>query len=323
VFISILLIITGVLLLLGGGEALLRGAVGLATFCRLSPAVIGLTVVAAGTSVPELAVSALAAFQGRTDMAVGNVVGSNIFNIAFILGSTALFRSLALSGTTLKFEYPALLLVTFVFIVLSFDGYITRLDGLLLCIIYLFFTAHLVRWARNDVSEKENELFVAEVRELSPQTTKETGIWLSIGFTLLGVVLLGTGAELTVRGAVVVGSELGMTERLIGLTILAGGTGLPELVTSLVSVLRGRDDIAVANVMGSNLLNILVILGVTAIVSPLAVSPAIVASDNWWLLACTLLAFPLMFIGRRIVRTDGVLLLVFYCVYLAHLLLRT
>lgn len=314
-------IVVGLLLLVAGGEALLRGAVGLATLLRMTPAVIGLTVVAAGTSVPELAVSVLAAGLGSTDIAVGNVVGSNIFNLAFILGVGALVRPLAIGGNTIRLEYPVLVLVTLMCLAVCEDGRISRLDAVLFLSVYAGFTAYLVSLVRQQMSETEVQEFRAEVQELA-RSDPGPRAWLSGLLVVAGIGLLAAGAHSTVTGAVELARLLGLSERVIGLTIVAGGTGLPEVVTSLVSSIRGRDDVAIGNVIGSNLFNILGILGASALVSPLTVAPEIVASDCWWMLGITLLVFPFMSTGLRINRWEGGLLLGSYVAYLAVLLGR-
>ena len=317
------LVILGLILLVGGGELLLRGAVGLATLARVTPAVIGLTVVAAGTSVPELAVSLLAAMRGNEAVAIGNVVGSNIFNITFILGLSALIRPLSISGNTIRLEYPVLALVTLLFLIISHDGSIGRLDALLFLASYVMFTAYLVALVRRQMNEEEKKGFGAEVKELTSSVDLRRGATFSFFLVAAGVSLLVGGAHATVTGAVELGRLIGMSEGVIGLTIVAGGTGLPEVVTSLVSSVRGRDDIAIGNVIGSNLFNILGTLGISGLIRPVAVPPEIISSDNWWLLGVTALLFPLMFTGLRITRREGGLLLSTYVIYLAVLLSRS
>ncbi len=322
-FLSALLHVLGGLgVLVVGGEILLRGAVGVATICRLTPAVIGLTVVAAGTSVPELAVSAVAAYEGKPDITVGNVVGSNIFNIALILGLVASYRRLTLSGNTIRLEYPALFLFTMLFIVVSRDAAIGRLEALLFLASYICFTAYMIRVVPKDITAREKKEFAGEVSELQPTPEKEPDLKISLGLLVGGVALLALGAEWCVSGAVVLGTLAGISERVIGLTIIGGGTGLPELVTSLVSSYRGRDDVAIANVIGSNIFNILCILGLTGLLSPIPVSEAIISSDNWWMLVATIVLFPIMKRGLDINRREGYFLLAFYGVYLLQLIFR-
>jgi cation:H+ antiporter len=320
VLLSIALIVLGVAFLVAGGETLLRGAVGLATLLGLTPAVIGLTVVAAGTSVPELAVSAIAAYQGKLDIAVANVVGSNIFNITVIIGLCALVRPVAIIGNTIKLEYPVLALVTMLALVVVEDEKIGRLDATLCLAIYVCFTAYLVSLVRQQVTAAERRDLKAEVAELTPAAAPRR--WISIVLVGVGIILLAIGAQLTVTGAVQLARLLGWSERVIGLTIVSAGTGLPEVVASLVSSIRGRSDVAIGNVIGSNLFNILCILGLSAMIRPLPVQPEIVASDCWWMLGSTLLLFPLMFTSRLVSRREGAVLLIVYGVYLSQLLVR-
>ena len=310
----------GVVLLVVGGEALLRGAVGLATLLRLTPAIIGLTVVAAGTSVPELAVSGIAAWQGKADIAVANVVGSNIFNIAVIVGMCALVRPVAITGNTIRLEYPVLALVTLMCVVVARDGVIGRLDATLFLATYAGFTAYLVRLVRHQVTATEAHDLGAQVAELTPPEQPKHRAWVALALVAAGVGLLGAGAQLTVGGAVGVARVLGWSERVIGLTIVSAGTGLPEVVASLVSSVRGRSDMAIGNVIGSNLFNILAILGLSGLASPLPVQPAMIRSDCLWMLGVTALLFPLMFTGRRVNRWEGAVLWTAYCVYIGLLL---
>ena len=318
--VSLLLVFGGLVLLVAGGEVLLRGAVGVATLLRLTPAVIGLTVVAAGTSVPELAVSGIAAWQGSTDIAVANVVGSNIFNILFILGLGAVVFPLSISGNTIKLEYPVLALVTFTYVVLSYDGSINRLDAILLLAIYPCFTAYMVKVVRTQMNAAELQEFRSEVQELTEPMAEGPRAWVSVALIVGGIALLVGGAHLTVTGAVQFARLFGISERVIGLTIVAAGTGLPEVVTSLVSSFRGRDDVAIGNVIGSNLFNILVTLGLTGLIDPLPVPQETVANDNWWMLGATVLLFPVIFTARRIVRWEGGSFLILYVMYVALLL---
>jgi cation:H+ antiporter len=319
VLVSLGLIVLGLALLVAGGEALLRGAVGLATLLRLTPAVIGLTVVAAGTSVPELAVSGIAAYQGKADIAVANVVGSNIFNITFIIGLCALIRPLAITGNTIKLEYPVLALVTLLCLVIAQDGAIHRLDAVLFLVAYAAFTAYLVSLVREQVTAAEARELKAEVAELTPAPARPRA-WVCLALVAAGVTLLGGGAHATVTGAAGVARLLGWSERVIGLTIVSAGTGLPEVVASLVSTVRGRSDVAIGNVIGSNLFNILAILGLSALASPLPVQAELVSSDCWWMLGVTLLLFPVMYTGLRVNRWEGGVLLAVYVVYLGLLL---
>jgi len=311
------LILLGFLLLVVGGEPLLRGAVGLARLMRLTPAVIGLTVVAAGTSVPALAVSAMAALQGSTDITVGNVVGSNIFNITVVVGLSALIRPLGIGGNTIRLEYPVVALVTLMALAVAADGAIGRLDAVLFVTVYVLFTVYMLSLVRGQMNEEELHEYDEEIRELG--ASRVSRAWVSLSLVAGGVALLGFGAHATVTGAVGLARLLGLSERVIGLTIVAAGTGLPEVVTSMVSSYRGRDDVAIGNVLGSSLFNLCGILGLSALMRPLPVHPGIISSDNWWMLGITLLLFPLMYVGQRVSRRNGVILLVAYGAYMGVL----
>jgi cation:H+ antiporter len=317
---SSLLIIVGFALLVAGGELLLRGAVGLATLLRLTPAVIGLTVVAAGTSVPELAVSALAAWQGSPAITVGNVVGSNIFNVCCVLGLAAMVRPLRITGNIIRLEYPVMALVSLLCVVVCDDGRLNRLDATLLLAIYIWFTAYLVSLVRQQMHEHEIQAFQEEVQALGETDARPLGAWASAACIVGGLILLGSGAQVTVTGAVTLARLFELSEWVIGLTIVAAGTGLPEAVTSLVSSYRGRDDVAIGNVIGSNLFNILGILGLSSFLTPLSFPSDTIRSDNWWMLGVTLLLFPLLYTSRRISRWEGAVLLILYGVYLTVLL---
>jgi cation:H+ antiporter len=307
-FVSIFLILAGLALLAGGGELLVRGAVLLAKKLKLSAAVIGLTVVAAGTSVPELAVSVLAGISGNVDIAVGNVVGSNILNVTVILGVATLIMPLVVGGNIIKLEYPVMLLVTLLGVVVMGDGVVGRLDAVLLLATYIGFVTYLVSIVRERMLQAETLQINAEVDALAPPSEGQADPLKASLLVGLGIIFLGLGAELTVRGAVEIGRWLGLSERVIGLTIVAFGTSLPEVVTSIVAALRGRDDVALANIVGSNLFNITVILGLSAMVSPLVVSLQIISYDLWWMLAVATFLFPCMRSGLRISRIEGAIL---------------
>lgn len=308
----------GLLLLAGGGEALLRGAVALASLLRLPPAIIGLTVVAAGTSFPELSVSVIAAIREQPDIAVGNVVGSNLFNITFVLGLCALVRPLAITGNSIRLEYPVLAIVTLMILALAQDGEINALDGILCVSIYLLFTTYMVTLVRGRVGPAEAGEFVAEVESLAARPRLGS----ALAWVVAGSVALGVGATLTVEGSITLARMAGLSERVIGLTIIAAGTSLPEVVATLVSTVRGRDDVAIGNVIGSNIFNILGILGLSSLFSPLPVHESIVRIDNLWMMGATLVLFPLMFTRLRIDRWEGAILFAGYIAYTSSLLTR-
>jgi cation:H+ antiporter len=311
-----LLILGGLALLGGGGEALVRGASGIALLARVTPAVVGLTIVAAGTSMPELVVSVQAALAQSPGLAVGNVVGSNIFNIGAILGLAALVRPLRIQTDTVRLEWPVMMLAAFQLHLLARDGVVDRLEGGFLLSAMVAFTAYAVWLGRKHSSPVTAG---TEVVTASFGRTGSVALALNVAAAVLGAGLLAAGATLLVRGAVAIASGLGVSDTVIGLTIVGAGTGTPELVTSLVASFRGKDEIAVANVVGSNIFNVLGIIGATALITPLPVPAEIIARDAWWMLGASALLFPLARSGMRVNRLEGAALLAGYIVYLVVL----
>ncbi|MEZ4586762.1 MAG: calcium/sodium antiporter [Gemmatimonadales bacterium] len=313
------LVLLGLTLLAVGGEALVRGSVALARLAGLTPAVIGLTVVALGTSLPELVVSVIASLGGQPDLSVGNVVGSNIINISFILGLAALLIPLPITGNAVKVEWPVMFLAMLVFAVWSRDNEITRVEAGLMLVLLVLVTANAIRLARAEVGASEATQLDQEVEELalrgpgSPST-------LAVVYTVVGIGLLLLGGKYLVDGAVRLAEIAGMSERIIGLTIVAGGTSAPEIATTVVAALRKRSDIAIANLLGSNIMNTLGIVGVAGAIHPLRVSPAMLASDLWWMLAGALILFVLLWFRKSLSRIDGAVLVGFYAVYLGLLI---
>lgn len=320
---ALMWIALGLALLGLGGELLVRGSVALAKLLRISPAMIGLTIVAAGTSVPELAVSLVAAMQGSSAIAIGNVVGSNIFNILVILGLGAILSPLAITGNTIKWEYPFLALVTVAFILVCMDGTVSRIEAGAFVAAQAGFLGVLTWIARRQRGMADLREFEQEAEELDiPAEAPPMRLRLSLTLILGGMAMLAVGARATVHGAVELAEMIGMSERVIGLTVVAAGTGLPEVAASLVAGLRGRPDVAIGNVIGSNLFNVLAIVGITGLVRPLEVPPETISADNWWLAAVTAMIFPMMVTDRQIRRLEGSALLGLYAVYVWILVTR-
>jgi len=305
---DIVAIIAGLVILTLGGEALVRGATSIARRANIAPAIIGATVVAAGTSMPELVVSVQAAMAGSPDVAMSNAVGSNIYNIVLILGITPLIIPLAVQGVTIRLQWPVMLLAAAWLLMLARDGLLDRLEGGFLLLGLVVFVAWTVRLARDVAPEHEKKTF-GSVAERVPMAETTRHWVLSIGGIIVGVALLVLGAKLLVDGAVTIAGSMGISERVIGLTVVAVGTCLPELATSIIAALHGRADLAVANVVGSNIFNVLGILGATALTHPVGVNKSTISVDNWWLLALSLLLFPLMKTGKVISRAEGAFLL--------------
>lgn len=314
------LVAIGVACLGFGADLLVRGAVTIARAARLSAAVIGLTIVSMGTSLPELTVSIAAALKGSADLSLGNVVGSNIFNIGAVLGASALIQPMRVHGSAVRLEWPFMFLASFQLLLLARDGRLDRLEGGFFVVALALFTAYAVMIGRVAVSGEE----AADLREEVSRRAGRDGLRTmlgALGLIAAGIGLLVLGGEALVRGAVGLARAFGMTERIIGLTVVAAGTGTPELATSIVAARRGQSEIALGNVIGSNIFNVLGILGVTALVRPLAVSPAMLGSDLWWMLGLSLALFPMMRTGAVVGRREGGLLVAAYGTYLALLVL--
>jgi cation:H+ antiporter len=316
---TVLQLVLGLPLLLGGAQAMVNGAVSIALSLGISRLLVGLTVVAMGTSAPELLVSLVSAFQGAADMAVGNVVGSNMANILLILGISAMIHPLALEKTIRWREIPFVLLSTLVLVVLANDQVLTdaqgsrldRADGLAILGYFAVYMYYITSVAAHNSGSQEG----AEGRSM--------GLPLAGLLVLGGIAGLAVGGHLVVNGAKEIAAALGMSQALIGLTILAVGTSLPELATSVTAALRGNADIAVGNVVGSNIFNILWILGATATITPIDYNTALNA-DIWLLVGVSLLFFLFTFTWKKhkIDRREGGLFFALYIGYLIFLFLR-
>lgn len=297
-----LLLALGVALLWGGAEALVRGAVGLATRFGVSSLVVGLTVVAFGTSMPELAVSAGAALDGLGDVAVGNVVGSNICNIGLILGVAALVRPVATETRLVRFDVPVAILVTLLGGAMLWNDEVGRVEGAVLVALLVAYTVHCARAGRREETG-------SEVRVESPRPPARAG--LQAGLVGAGLVLLVVGSRMFVGGALALSRSLEVAEAAVALTIVAVGTSLPELATSVVGAARGEGDVAVGNIVGSNIFNLLGILGVAALARPLR-APGIAPVEGLVMLGFTLALLPILRGEGRIGRGEGLLLLAAY-----------
>ena len=318
-FVSLLLIAAGIAVLGVGADLLVRGAVSIAKAVKISAAVIGLTIVAMGTSLPELTVSVSAALRGASEIAVGNVVGSNIFNIGIVLGLAAIVRPIRVHSSAVRLEWPFMFLASFQLLLLARDGRIDRLEGAFFVIGLALFTAYAVRVGRAEVGTEAAADFADEIGRRDVDVAA-----IGVGKALLligaGVGLLVAGGEALLRGAVDLARAGGMSDRVIGLTIVSAGTSMPELATSIVAARRGQSEIALGNVVGSNIFNILGILGIVAFVRPMSVSPLMVSNDMTWMLGFAVFLFPMMRTNAVISRGEGALLVAAYAIYVALLI---
>lgn len=321
--IHILLVIIGLVVLVAGAESLVRGAASIASKLRIPPLVIGLTVVSFGTSAPELTVNIISALSGSPDLAIGNVIGSNIANILLILGVAALIVPLSVKSSTVWKEIPfALLGVLLVFVMGNDDLFdrvgfnaLTRTDGIALLALMIIFTYYVFGLTKKSQEEGDS----SELNEAPPQY----GMLASGGFTVAGFAGLVVGGRLLVDAAVEIASAAGLSESLIGLTIVGIGTSLPELATSVVAALRKHADIAIGNVVGSNIFNVFFVLGTTGTILQLPFSSSVNFDIGISILA-TVLLFVFMFVGKkhRLTRLEGAMFLVLYASYITYLVIR-
>jgi cation:H+ antiporter len=329
---DILLLILGLTVLIVGGEFLVKGAVGIAKKFHLSPLVIGMTIVSFGTSAPELIVSAKAALGGNPDIALGNVIGSNIANIALVLGVTILIFPMIVDRNSKVIDWPMMMFSTVMFYIFAQDGFIATWEGIILFLALIAFIYYIISNSRKKVKKvssrgvgKVKDDIVEDYTLLSLDEVsvpdKPRPFVKSILFLLIGLVGLYFGAEWLLEGAVNIAREFGMEERVIGVTIVAFGTSVPELVTSGVAAFRKETDISIGNLIGSNIFNIMCVLGITAMIKPVNVSDQIIHSDMIWMLGIAAMLLPLMIIGKKMGRLKGVMLVGTYVVYILTLLI--
>jgi cation:H+ antiporter len=316
--------VAGLALLVAGAEALVRGAGKLAISFGVSPLVVGLTVVAFGTSSPEMAVSVQSALNGKVDIAIGNVVGSNIFNVLFILGACALILPLVINRQIIRQEVPIMIGASLLLIAFMWGGSISRIEAIIMFALLVVYTVFLVVQSRKQA--KASAGADASADQGIDMSSKWDRHWaVQVVLVVVGLVLLVQGSNLFVEAAITFAKYLGVSELVIGLTIVAAGTSMPEVATSILATIRGQRDIAVGNVIGSNTFNILGVLGVTGIVAPtsLVVAPSIISFDMWVMLAVAVACLPVFFSGREIARWEGAVFLGYYAAYTAYLILMS
>jgi cation:H+ antiporter len=311
------LLIFGLLLLVVAGEFLVKGAVGISILLKLSPLVIGMTVVSFGTSMPELLVSVNGALDGNSGIAIGNVVGSNIVNVAFILGLSVIILPILPDKQTLKIDYPVMVAASFIFIIFALDNFIARWEGFVLFAILIIFVYRMVTKSRKDEKVK------AEAnKDNGQEELKSMPVWKSIIFVVLGLIGLFFGAEWFVDGAIQIAASFGLSDAIIGVTVVAVGTSMPELIASVVAAVRKQADISIGNIIGSNIFNIFGVLGLAAIIQPIGVGQESVEFDGLWMIAVALLLLPMMYFGKALGRISGSILVFSYIVYIAWMILK-
>lgn len=318
---TFLALAAGLVCLVAGAELLVRGAASIATRLGIAPIIIGLTVVAFGTSAPELAVSVSAGLSGNGDVALGNVVGSNIVNTLLILGGSAVVSSLVVTQRIIRLDIPLLIGASVLALLLSLDNEIGRIDGLVLFVGIVAYTGWLIRAARRERTDVVAEYDEA-VEELEVEVIDKP-LPVQVGLVVVGLAILVAGSQLLVASATDIAESLGVSDLVIGLTVVAVGTSLPELATSLLAAYRGQRDIAVGNVVGSNLFNLMGVLGLTGLVSPdpIPVADSSLQVDLPVMLAATVVLVPMIWTGFTIRRWEGLVLVAFYALYVTFLVL--
>ncbi|QUB78015.1 calcium/sodium antiporter [Prevotella jejuni] len=304
---NILFIVIGIVLVLWGADRLTDGAVAVAEKMKMPQIVIGLTIVAMGTSMPEFCVSLISALKGTSDLAVGNIVGSNIFNTLLIVGVSALVAPMSIMKTTVRKDIPFALVASALLLIMCLDGDISRIDAAILFVMFLIFMYITLRGAK------------AQGTDLEEKEKKPMATWLSVVWILVGLACLIGGSNLFVDGATAVATKLGVSEAVIGLTIVAGGTSLPELATSVVSARKGNSGIAIGNVLGSNVFNILAILGLTGVISPMTLK-GITMTDLSMMVISIILIWLFSFTKYKIERWEGAILTAVFVGYIYSLL---
>lgn len=306
---NIIYIVFGILMVLWGAGKLTDGATSIAAKMKIPPMIIGLTVVAMGTSMPEFFVSFVSALKGTSDLAVGNVVGSNIFNTMLIVGTTALVTPMVIAKSTVKKDIPFAVLASAMLLPMAIDGSISCIDAAVLFAVFIAFMLYTVRSAKKDKdSGNEDEV-------------KEMPVWRAVAFLVLGLACLIVGSNLFVDGATTVASLLGVSEAVIGLTVVAGGTSLPELATSVVAARKGQCAIAMGNVIGSNVFNILMILGITGMIHPMSII-GITRLDLTVMQLSIILLWIFSFTKYTVARWEGGLLVALFLAYMTWLVIH-
>lgn len=317
--VDILIFLVGLTLLYFGAEWLVAGASTIALRLGITPIVVGCTVVAFGTSAPELVVCLAAVVTNSDDISVGNIIGSNIANLALIIGAAAVIRPIEIHSAIIRREYPVMLAATLVLCGVAFDGELSRLDGILLLALMGGYVVYMFIIARKEMQQGATPDLASEVEGFNT-TSSSTGK--DVVKIVLGITGLTAGAYLMVNSAVSIATVLGVPELVIGITIVAIGTSLPELATSTVAAYKDESDISVGNVVGSNVFNSLLVLGTVSAIASIAVGEDVVRWDLWVMLGVTLLVWPVLWTRRRVSRGEGVVLLAAYFAYVVWLFVR-
>jgi cation:H+ antiporter len=316
---SFILLIIGFFFLIKGADLFVDGAASIARKFNIPSMIIGLTIVAMGTSAPEAAVSITSSLSGQNDMSVANVVGSNFFNILVVLGVSSLISKLPVQKNTIKKDTPFLLIVSGLLLVFGINKYISRIEGLILLIVFVYFlysTVKMAKSATNLDSSSDNEIALAE-----SDTTTQTPILKTVILSVIGILGIVIGGDMVVDSATSIATLFGMSANLVGLTIVAIGTSLPEFVTSIVAIKKGETEIAIGNVIGSNIFNILLVLGLATFISPITIS-TLALIDIIFMLCITILLYLFMKKDYSLLKKHGIILVGIYIVYMSYTIIR-
>lgn len=303
-------LVLGLATLIVAGEFLVKGAVGIALKFNIPTLVIGMTIVAFGTSAPELLVSIKAALEGHPEISIGNVLGSNIANLALVLGLTTIVLPINVQQSTIRIDWPIMMLSTITFSLFIINGVIDLWEGILYVLALIAFNYFMIKNSSNQ----------AEINDEEEQITSEKNFVKNICLVIIGVIGLTYGANWLLDGAVKIALNFGVSEYVIGVTVVAFGTSVPELVTSLVAAIKKQTDISIGNLIGSNIFNLLAVLGITSVIKEIPVSEQVQNQDVFWLLGISFIIFPLMLFNRRINRISGLILVISYIIYIYFVL---
>lgn len=303
IVLQVLLLAVGFVLLIKGADWFVDGASGIALKFGIPQLVIGLTIVAMGTSAPEAAVSISAALKGNADITIGNIVGSNIMNILIILGLSSVIVPIAVANSTIKIETPFMIGISVILLLLGLDGTISLPDGIILTILFAAYLTYLFIMAKKDMNKEDGE-------------AKQIAVWKAILFVVIGIAMIVLGSNVTVDAATKIAKAVGLSERFIGLTIVALGTSLPELFTSVTAARKGNADIAIGNIVGSNVFNILFVVGLSALVTPVPFASNFIF-DSIVAIAAGVLLFLCCFKTKALKRWGGIIMLLSYAAYFA------
>lgn len=317
---SFLILIIGFILLIKGADIFVEGSSSIAKKFNVPPMIIGLTIVAMGTSAPEAAVSISSSLAGQNDMSIANVVGSNFFNILVVLGVSAIIAKLPVEETTIKKDTPFLIFISALLLVLGFNLNLSRLDGVIFLVLFAVF---LINMIKSNLNSKSNETSFGETAiAIEVSQEKETvSLPKTLVLCLIGIVGIVFGGDLVVDSATNIATAFGMSANLVGLTIVAMGTSLPEFVTSVIAVKKGETEIAIGNVIGSNIFNILLVLGLAALIHPMTVS-FVALIDTMFMTAITILLYIFMKKNNSLTRVHGIIFLVIYIAYMMYTIVR-